>query len=67
MNALDAYRRRKKRAQQVEVAGQLLAVELRGAGRPGVAVVTANGRRIEIARGFDAETLSRLVRVLERG
>jgi len=34
---------------------------------PGVlTVLLSNGRRVEVGRGFDAETLARLVTVLER-
>jgi len=32
-----------------------------------LAVVLAAGRRIEVGRGFDADTLKRLLAVVERG
>lgn len=51
----------------------LIAVELRAtrasAGKPqdsGLAVALGGGRRIEVARGFDAATLVRLLGTLER-
>jgi hypothetical protein len=52
---------------------QLVAVELAAGQRSvgnhhggGLAVVLASGRKIEVAQGFDAFTLERLVNVLER-
>jgi chemotaxis response regulator CheB len=33
----------------------------------GVAMVVPGGRRIEVDRGFDVETLKRLLAVVERG
>lgn len=51
---------------------QLVRVELAGVNRSvagnsgGLAVVLASGRKIEVARGFDAFTLEELVHVLER-
>jgi hypothetical protein len=55
------------------LATQLVPVELvdvRGATSnrfAGLAVVTANGRRIEVGKGFDAGTLERLLSVMGRG
>ncbi len=63
---LDRYRRR--RAQDVPAGdGRWVAVELRGSG-PGneLAVVLPGGRRIEVRRGFDGDTLGQVVRVLEQ-
>jgi hypothetical protein len=47
---------------------QLLRVEVDESGRvsSGVVVVLACGRRVELARGFDAATLAQTVSVLER-
>jgi hypothetical protein len=47
----------------VEVAGA--RVQERTPGRAGVAVVIGPGRRVVVAQGFDAETLRRVVAVLE--
>ena len=61
----------------MEVAGQsegqrLVEVKMagiqrkgRGAGTCSLEVVLAEGRRIEVRRDFDAETLARLIRALE--
>ena len=68
-------RHRNRKSQQSGTATQtgLLAVELSepGSGRSagagsGLAVVSAGGRRIEVACGFDGVTLGRLLQVLER-
>ena len=60
-------------APAVSANTQLVAVELAPAKRSvannrcgGLAVVFASGRRIEVGEGFDADTLERLVSVLER-
>lgn len=45
---------------RVEVAG------VRPTTASGLAVVVSQGRRIEVGRGFDAETLTQLVGLLER-
>jgi hypothetical protein len=52
-----------KRLVEVKVAG----IEHNGTGAGGccLEVVLAEGRRIEVKRGFDAETLARLIRTLE--
>jgi hypothetical protein len=45
-----------------------LAVELSGAhpaGASGLAVVLTGGRRIEVGRGFDAQTLQQLLSLLQ--
>jgi hypothetical protein len=49
---------------EVEVSGQSPAPE-RGAAS-GLTVALPSGRRIEVARGFDARTLAQLLAVLER-
>jgi hypothetical protein len=58
------------------VTGRILPVEFVGGTKPAVGPVTAvrgglcvelaNGRRIEVADGFDAATLERLLTVLEK-
>jgi transposase-like protein len=69
---LDNYRRRRRRRGSesaakswivpVELVGRVSGVESRGALR----VELANGRRIEVASGFDAPTLERLAATLEK-
>ena len=69
-----------QRTEQQQPAGEIasgkrwLAVEVAGAtavggdgAASGLAVVVSGGCRIEIGRGFDAETLKRLLGVVERG
>ncbi len=65
----------KRRQVQSEAAGvdRWVAVELAGSrfgssagGTAGLTVILNSGRRIEIARGFDADTLHRLIERLER-
>ena len=65
------------RRRRIEVLGQretkrLVEVKMAGIQRNGsgpgtcsLEVVLAEGRRIEVKRGFDAETLARLIRTLE--
>ena len=73
VSTLDAYRKRQRRA-PAETAGRgrWLAVELSGMRQAGdevgsgLALGLPGGRRIEIGRGFDAETLRRLVGALEQ-
>ena len=71
LSSLNRYCGRRRRAVPAEV--NLLAVELCAqhpatvnASSSGLTVTTAGGRRIEVARGFDAATLVRLLGVLER-
>jgi len=69
LSTLARYQRRREQGQG-EGAGpsRWLAVELSGAhpaGASGLAVVLAGGRRIEVGRGFDAQTLQQLVSLLE--
>ena len=66
-------RLKKRRLDQGEAkSSRLVAVELAGKGRGGnnrtlcaLEVVLASGRRIEVRRDFDSETLLRVVEVLE--
>ncbi len=69
LSTLARYQRRREQGQE-EGAGpnRWLAVELSGAhpaSASGLAVVLAGGRRIEVWRGFDAQTLQQLVSLLE--
>jgi hypothetical protein len=79
--ALDKYRKRCRAlehppAQPQPEPNRILPVELVNSAAPTCSsagersralwVELANGRRIEVARGFDASTLERLVAVLER-
>jgi len=54
-----------KRWLAVEVSSR--AVITGGERASGVAVVLAGGRRVEVGLGFDADTLKRLLVVVERG
>ena len=72
---LQAYQLRQQEA-AVGTASEKrwLAVEVRGAtsvevggGASGLAVLLPGGCRIEIGHGFDADTLKRLLAVVERG
>jgi hypothetical protein len=69
LSTLARYQRRREQEQD-ENAGRSrwLAVELSGAhpaGASGLAVVLTGGRRIEVGRGFDAQTLQQLLSLLE--
>ena len=69
LSTLARYQRRREPG-HAEGAGpsRWLAVELSGAhpaGASGLAVVLKGGRRIEIGRGFDTQTLQQLVSLLE--
>ena len=69
LSTLARYQRRREPGQE-EGAGpsRWLAVELSGAhptGASGLAVVLTGGRRIEVGRGFDAQTLQQLLSLLE--
>jgi hypothetical protein len=66
-------KRRRETGAGTTGAGGFVAVELTGAGSgvsevaaSGLAVTLATGRRIEVGRGFDAQTLVELLGVLER-
>jgi hypothetical protein len=67
---LARYRKREKSHAEASGANRWLRVELADAGQAaggsGVALVVSAGRRIEVARGFDAPTLEQLLRVLKR-
>ena len=69
LSTLARYQRRRQQEQsEGDHPGRWVAVELAGAhpaGASGVAVVLAGGRRIEVGRGFDAQTLEQLVDLLE--
>ena len=73
LSTLNRYLARRREAQAEAACVNLMAVELSGA-RPadrkaqdsGLAVALAAGRRIEVARGFDAQTLVQLLGLLER-
>lgn len=70
---LARYRRRQQQAPGEAAGNRWLAVEVCGASAgvgsgiaSGLAVALAGGRRIEVGRGFDAQTLTQLLSVLER-
>jgi hypothetical protein len=66
LSTLARYQRRREPGQ--EEGARWLAVELSGAhpaGASGLAVVLTGGRRIEVGRGFDAQTLQQLLSLLE--
>jgi len=69
LTTLARYRRRREQGEdQGAGPSRWLAVELSGAhpaGASGLAVVLPGGRRIEVGRGFDAQTLQQLVSLLE--
>ena len=69
LSTLARYQRRREQGQDENPGpGRWLAVELPGAhaaGASGLVVVLAGGRRIEVGRGFDAQTLQQLVSLLE--
>lgn len=72
VSTLDAYRKRQRRPDaEAAAAGRWVAVELSGTPaddevESGLALALPGGRRIEGGRGFDSETLRRLVSALER-
>jgi hypothetical protein len=71
-SALCRYLKKHQRLEKPAMATQLVPVELVDIGRrsmnrgSGLAVVEARGRKIEVGEGFDANTLERLLSVLER-
>jgi len=75
LSTLTRYRRGAQQATgKVAEGKRWLAVEVSGSGAvgrgeraSGLAVVLASGRRIEIGRSFDADTLKRLLAAVERG
>jgi hypothetical protein len=63
--------RRKRKKRSAPADGQLVEVAIGKSGLEsesgcGLTVVLSGGRRIEVQRDFDAQTLERLVSVLER-
>lgn len=74
-STLARYRKRQARTVRKAAEGKRwLAVEVSrsaaiGSGErgSGLAVVLPSGQRIEVGRGFDADTLQRLLAVVERG
>jgi transposase-like protein len=70
VHTLDAYRRRlHKRRKAGDDSHRLLPVEIREPVRASggeLTVALSNGRRIEVNRGFDGDTLKRLVGLLEQ-
>jgi hypothetical protein len=74
VSTLARYRRRQQQTAGAGAEGKRwLAVEVCGSAEvsrwmpSGLAVGLPGGRRIEIGRGFDADTLQRLLAVVERG
>ena len=75
LSTLARYRRRQEWTTGGAAEGKhWLAVEVSGSaavaggeGASGLAVVLPGGRRIEVGRGFDGDTLQRLLTVMERG
>jgi hypothetical protein len=75
LSTLSRYRRRQEQTAGEGTEGERwLAVEVTGSaaaagnGRSsGLAVVLSGGRRIEVGRGFDGDTLKRLLAVVECG
>jgi transposase-like protein len=69
LSTLARYQTRRRQAQRGDHSpGREVAVELASpepADR-GLAVVLANGRRVEVARGFDPPTLAQLLGLLDR-
>ena len=69
LSTLARYLRRREQGQDEDGGpSRWLAVELSGAHPAGasfLAVVLTGGRRIEVGRGFDAQTLVQLVSLLE--
>lgn len=68
LSTLARYRKwREQRRRDEADAGRWVAVELASpqAAASGLAVVLSGGRRIEVGRGFDAQTLAQLVSLLE--
>ena len=74
LGTLDGYRKRLRQARGEGGGGsRWVAVELCGRNQAagsardsGLAVALPGGRRIEIGRGFDANTLQQVVRLLEQ-
>jgi hypothetical protein len=74
LSTLARYRKQQQTVGEAAEGKRWLAVEVSGSAAvaggeraSGLAVVLAGGRRIEVSRGFDADTLTRLLAVVERG
>ena len=75
LSTLARYRRRQEQTVGGSADGKRwLAVEIAGAAglargerASGLAVVLPSGRRIEVSRDFDADTLQQLLALMERG
>jgi len=75
LSTLARYQRRQEQTARKATEGKRwLAVEVSGSTgstggerASGLAVVLPGGRRIEVGRGFDADTLRRLLALVERG
>ena len=75
LSTLSRYRKRQQQTAGEGPEGERwLAVEVSGSAAvasdersSGLAVVLSGGRRIEVGRGFDGDTLRRLLAVVERG
>jgi hypothetical protein len=74
VSTLDAYRKRQRHpdAEAAAAGGRWMAVDLSASRRAdeaapsGLKLALPGGRRIEIGRGFDAETLRRLIAAMEQ-
>jgi transposase-like protein len=71
VHTLDNYRRRsRQRRSNGDSPSRMLAVEISEpvqASSGELTIALTNGRRIEVKRGFDADTLKQLMALLERG
>ena len=74
LSTLARYRKQQQTVGEAAEGKRWLAVEVAGGAAvagderaSGLAVVLPGGRRIEVGRGFDADTLQRLMAVVERG
>ena len=74
LSTLNRYLKRRQQQAETASGNRWVAVEVSDPGRAaamaagsGLAVVLSSGRRIEVGRGFDGNTLAQLMRVLEQG
>jgi hypothetical protein len=71
VGTLDLYRKRLRLAEGgAEPKGDLLRVKIsaeQARGESGLQLVLSGGLRVEVAAGFDGETLKRLLAVIEPG
>jgi hypothetical protein len=71
LGTLDLYRKRLRLAEGgAEPKGDLLRVKIsaeQARGGSGLQLVLSGGLRVEVAAGFDGETLKRLLAVIEPG